>query len=263
MITQQTISIEGRSAKVWIGGSGTPLVLLHGGFGDAEQHWRATFKAFAPHFHIIAPDLPGFGVSAPLAAPNFQSYLSWITVLFEMLGLAGPMVMMGNSFGAALARLYAAANTGEIDRLVLIDGGSIQEVAGCARLAFQLPIVSSLTLEMVRRQIYSTGGLKKVVHVESILTPDFAANARAASHGFVTAMKEIALNQPPLLRTPTCPTMLIWGGFDGVSSSANGQRLASNIPHAQFALIKDAGHLPQIEQPQAFHETVLKFLNSK
>jgi 2-hydroxy-6-oxonona-2,4-dienedioate hydrolase len=263
MISHQTISIEGQKAKVWIGGSGTPLVLLHGGFGDAEQHWRATFKAFAPHFHIIAPDLPGFGVSAPLPVPSYQSYLSWITVLFEMLGLAGPMLMMGNSFGAALARLYAAANTGEVDRLVLIDGGAIPEVAGCARSIFQLPIVAPLMLELARRQSFSMGGLKKAIHVESILTPEFAENARAASHGFVASMKQIAINPLPSLRIPTCPTLIVWGEFDGLSSAANGERLASTIPHSQFSLIKDAGHMPQIEQPQAFHAAALKFLKSK
>ncbi|HZY45471.1 MAG TPA: alpha/beta hydrolase [Anaerolineae bacterium] len=263
MITHQTLSIEGRSAKVWLGGSGRPLVLLHGGFGDAQQHWHATFQAFVPHFHIIAPDLPGFGVSAPLAAPNFQSYLSWINVLFEMLGLAGPLLMMGNSFGAAIARLYAAANTGEIDRLVLVDGGAIQDVGGCARSIFQLPIVSPFLLELARRQSFSNKGLRKAIHVDSVFTPEFAANAHAASHGFVTSMKEIATNEPPSLRTPTCPTLIVWGEYDGLSSTANGQRLSASIPHSEFALIKDAGHLPQIEQPQAFQAVVLKFLESK
>lgn len=260
MITHQTISIEGRSAKVWIGGSGRPLILLHGSFGDAQQHWHATFEAFTPHFHIVAPDLPGFGVSTSLPVPSFQSYLSWINVLFEMLGLAGPMLMMGNSFGAALARLYAAANTGEVDRLVLIDGGTIQDVAGCARSIFQIPIVTPLMLELARRQSFSRGGVKKAVHVETILTRNFFDNVQAASHGFVASMKEIATTEPPSLRTPTCPTLIVWGEYDGLSSVANGQRLAASIPHSEFVVINGAGHLPQIEQPPAFHGVVLKFL---
>ena len=39
MISHQSITIEGRQAKYWIGGSGKPLVLIHGGLGDAQQHW--------------------------------------------------------------------------------------------------------------------------------------------------------------------------------------------------------------------------------
>lgn len=263
MITHHTINIEGRAAKVWMGGSGKPLVLLHGGYGDAQQHWQTVFTAYAPHFHVIAPDLPGFGVSPALPQPNFQAYLSWINVLFEMLGLAGPMLMMGNSFGATLARLFSAANTGEVDRLVLIDGGTVQDVAGCARMIYQLPIVAPIMLELTRKQSFSMNGLHKVIHVDSILTPDFVSKAQAASHGFVNSLKEIATSEPPSLRTPTGSTLIVWGEYDGLSSPADGQKLAASIPLSQFTLIKDAGHMPQIEQPQAFNAVALKFLESK
>ncbi len=69
-VSQQALMIEGRQAKYWIGGSGMPLVLIHGGLGDARQHWQSTFQALSPYFKIVAPELPGFGVSAPLPMPG-------------------------------------------------------------------------------------------------------------------------------------------------------------------------------------------------
>jgi pimeloyl-ACP methyl ester carboxylesterase len=170
---------------------------------------------------------------------------------------------MGNSFGATLARLYTAENTSYVSRLVLIDGGHITDANGCLRALFRVPGLNSLTLE-VRRQIgYSINGLKQAVKDEAVLTPDFIANARAASHGYTAAMKQIGLSSTPTLRTPTCPTLVVWGAADRLSSPVAGQQIAAEIPGAKFSLIPNAGHLPQIEQPAAFHALVDPFLTGK
>ena len=143
-VSQQTITIEGRQAKYWSGGSGKPLVLIHGGLGDACQQWHTCFEALEPHFQIIAPDLPGFGVSAPLPMPSYQNYLNWLQLLLDMLNIGGPLLLMGNSFGAVLGRFFAAENTGYVSRLVLIDGGAIVDMAGCLRPLYRLPISSNI-----------------------------------------------------------------------------------------------------------------------
>ncbi|MBP7688797.1 MAG: alpha/beta hydrolase [Thermoflexales bacterium] len=262
-VSQQTIAIEGRSAKFWLGGTGKPLVLLHGGLGDARQHWQPTFEALADRFQILAPDLPGFGVSDPLPMPGYQSYLSWITYLLELLNIGGPIALMGNSFGATLARLYTAENTSYVARLVLVDGGNIVDANGCLRALFRVPGVNNLIFGLGRRIGYSTRSLKLAIKDEALLTPDFIANARAASHGFVAAMKQIGLSSTPSLRTPTCPTLVVWGEADRLSLPVAGKQIAAEIPGAKFNLIPNAAHLPQIEQPAAFHALVGPFLSGK
>ncbi len=263
IVSQQTIAIEGRHAKFWLGGTGKPLVLLHGGLGDARQHWQPTFEALADRFQILAPDLPGFGVSDPLPMPSYQSYLSWLTYLLELLNIGGPIVLMGNSFGATLARLYTAENTSYVARLILIDGGHITDANGCLRALFRVPGLNGLILELMRQMSYSTGSLKRAVQDEARLTPDFIAAARAASPGFVAVMKQLGLSSTPTLRTPTCPTLVVWGEADRLSLPAAGRQIAAEIPGAKFSLIPTAGHLPQIEQPAAFHALVAPFLAGK
>jgi pimeloyl-ACP methyl ester carboxylesterase len=260
MISQQTITIEGRQAKYWIGGSGKPLVLIHGGLGDAHQHWAPTFDALTPNFQILAPDLPGFGVSAPLPMPSYQNYLNWLQLLLDMLNIGGPLLLMGNSFGAALSRFFAAENTGYVSRLVLINGGSIIDAPGCVRPLLRLPGLSNAVIELIRRQYYSRDGLKKAIADEQLLTPEFVANAQAASIGFVAAVRQVASTTPPALRTPTCPTLIPWGEKDRLSPIENGRRLAAEINGAKFVLIPQAAHMPQLEQPEAFHRVVLPFL---
>jgi pimeloyl-ACP methyl ester carboxylesterase len=262
MISQQTLSLEGRPAKYWIGGAGKPLVLLHGGLGDAQQHWSASFEALTPHFQIIAPDLPGFGVSAPLPLPSYQAYLRWLQSLFDVLGLGGPILLMGNSFGAALARLFAPVNFDQIERLVLVDGGALPARPGCLRPLLRLPVISSWIIEQLRQRYYSRDGLKRAIHIERLLTPEFVVKAQAASHGFVATLREVFSVQEPTLRTPTCPTLIVWGDSDRLSPPEGGRQLAASIPGSHFELIRNAGHMPQIEQPAAFHQIVLAFLSS-
>jgi 2-hydroxy-6-oxonona-2,4-dienedioate hydrolase len=260
MISQQTITLEGRQAKYWIGGSGQPLVLLHGGLGDAQQHWAPIFAALSQHHLILAPDLPGFGVSAPLPMPSYQNYLSWLQLLLDMLNIGGPLSMMGNSFGAALSRFFAAENTSYVSRLALINGGGVFQPPGCLRPLIRLPIVSDPIINLIRKQAYSRDGLKRAIADERMLTPEFVANAQAASTGFVAALRQIALTAPPILRTPTCPTLVIWGEQDRLSPVDNGKRVAAEINGAKLTVIPHAAHMPQIEQPEAFLQVAQPFL---
>lgn len=260
MISHQTIALEGRQAKYWIGGSGRPLVLIHGGLGDAQQHWAPVFEVFSEHFQILAPDLPGFGVSAPLPMPSYQNYLNWLQQLLDMLNIGGPLFLMGNSFGAVLSRFFAAENTSYVSRLVLIDGGAVIDAPGCARPFIRLPGISSLVFNLIRKRAYSIAGLKRAIDDEKLLTPEFVANAEAASFGFVAAQRQIVLSAPPSLRTPTCPTLVIWGERDRLSPVDNGRRIAAEINGAKFTVIPQAAHMPQIEQPAAFQQLVQPFL---
>lgn len=259
-VTQQSIAIEGRKAKYWLGGSGKPLVLLHGRLGDAFQHWAPTFDALEPHFHIIAPDLPGFGVSAPLPMPSYQNYLNWLRLLFDMLNVGGPLLLMGNSFGATLSRFFAAENTEYVSRLVLIDGGEVIRASGCAQPLIRIPGVSDVVIRGIRRRDYSPDSLKRALADEKQLTPDFIARAQAASVGFGAILQQMVLTTPPQLRTPTCATLIVWGERDQLNPISTGRQLAADINGSKFALIPQAAHLPQIERPVEFHRLVLPFL---
>ncbi len=262
-VSQQSIIIEGRRAKLWIGGTGQPLVLLHGGLGDARQHWQTTFDALADRFQILAPDLPGFGVSDPLPMPSYQSYLSWLTYLLQLLNIGGPVALMGHSFGATLSRLYTAESTSYVSRLVLVDGGLITDQNGCLRGLFRVPGLSGLLFALARQVNTSTSTLKRAVQDETLLTPEFMATVRAAAPGYVAGMKQIGLSTTPTLHTPTCPTLVVWGESDRLSSPAVGRQIAAEIPGAKLSLIPAAGHFPQIEQPAAFHALVSPFLTGK
>ncbi len=62
-LEQKSVEVNGMNIQYLEGGSGEPLVLIHG-FGANKDNWTRIGKFLTPHFHVIAPDLPGFGESS-------------------------------------------------------------------------------------------------------------------------------------------------------------------------------------------------------
>ena len=143
---------------------------------------------------------------------------------------------------------------------MLIDGGDIFHAPGCLRPLIRLPVLSNPIINLLRKQAYSVSGLKRAIVDEKMLTPEFVASAQAASLGFVAALRQIAFTAPPSLRTPTCPTLVIWGEQDRLSSVDSGKQVAAEINGAKFVIIPRAAQMPQVEQPEAFLQVARPFL---
>jgi pimeloyl-ACP methyl ester carboxylesterase len=132
---------------VWRGGSGAPLLLLHGGLGDASTHWRWCWNALADGYALYAPDLPGMGgMSAALDTPGYQALVDWTVALLDALGLQ-QVAVVGNSFGGALARLLAANYPARVSRVLLVNGGRVVGLPGLRALV-RLPGVAGMLFNM-------------------------------------------------------------------------------------------------------------------
>src|ERR1035437_3832051 len=110
---------------VWHGGSGPLLVLLHGA-GDQAGTWHKIAPELKRHFQLVIPDLAGHGESDPVVG-------ALLTALEEVRDTKpwrdAPMVLAGNSLGAWMAMLYAQKYPHRVTRVILIDGGPIENVS--------------------------------------------------------------------------------------------------------------------------------------
>jgi pimeloyl-ACP methyl ester carboxylesterase len=141
-VVAHSVRVGGQPARVWRGGSGPDLLLLHGGHGDAQWHWRPIWQTLAESFEITAPDLPGFGETAALSDPSLEALVDWLGELHRVLDL-GRVGIIGNSFGATLGRLFAARDSSRVARLMLVNGGLLTtEVLAVAQAS--LPGVATL-----------------------------------------------------------------------------------------------------------------------
>src|SRR5699024_2250629 len=145
------------------------LLLLHGGFGDAQWHWHTVWETLGDSFNIAAPDLPRFGSTVELPNASLDELVEWLARVQELAGLS-QAVLVGSSFGAGLARLYAAAHPERVTHLVLVDGGQIPRLPKLVRSIMGAPLLSPL-FELIRRQSFSEQGVKRAFANPALVTP--------------------------------------------------------------------------------------------
>ena len=119
-IASQITKIGGLEMHYLVDGSGDPLLLVHG-YAETSDTWRAVIPGLAPHFRVIAPDLPGIGDSAiPPHGLDMVSAAVRIHALAASLGVSHARVV-GHDIGMMIAYAYAATYRAEVDKLVLME----------------------------------------------------------------------------------------------------------------------------------------------
>jgi len=254
-----TLSIARQPVRVRIGGTGAPLLLLHGAWAGAETHWGSVFDHFAARRRVIAPELPGIMEGQPL--PSYAHYARWLLALLDGLRIYERVVCVGNSLGAAITTNLAAIAPERLSAIVLVNGGVRADRSLVVRILKRIPGGRRLIRLMIRYNAYSP----------RTITRAFADPRRAPADVVATVSRPHASQIDAVLRLflageldvmPSVPTLVLWGRQDrllGLSAAA-GRRVAGDLRAQQFVVIDDAGHLPQVEQPAAFVDVVEGFL---
>lgn len=119
-IISSSATVEGVKIHYLAAGHGPTLLLLHGYTQDSRM-WRPVIPVFAKKFHVIAPDLPGFGLSdVPPSGLDMKSAAVTIHALMKDLGIDNARVV-GHDIGLMVAYAYAAQYPSETEKLVLMD----------------------------------------------------------------------------------------------------------------------------------------------
>ncbi len=260
-IQPELIRIAARQVRVWRNAPHQAerpnLFLVHGGMGDAYWHWHTVWETLADSFQVVAPDLPRFGGTVELPNASFAELVEWLARVQELVGMPRA-AFVGNSFGAGLARLYASAHPERVTHLLLADGGKIPALPALARRVLAAPAFSPV-FELIRRQAFSENSIRRAFGNPSFATAESISESQRASRGFVALMRQTGLSAVPKEQTPRAPTLLIWGERDHLAPSGRAQEIAAEIPNAELALIKNAGHMPQLEDPASFIKIVSDF----
>lgn len=265
-IRPELVRIAARQVRVWRNSStkqAPNLLLLHGGFGDANWHWHTVWQDLADSYYVAAPDLPHFGGTVELPNATFAELIEWLARVQELIGMTQAAVI-GNSFGATLARLYASAHPERVTHLILVDGGQIPRKSTFAQRILRTPALASLT-EWSRRQSVSEEEIQRAFANPALVTPDVLRASQDASHSFAALRRQIAAGAVPQQQTPRAPTLLIWGEQDRLANKQRAFEIASELdsaelPEIQLAIIRKAGHMPQLEDPASFVKIVREFV---
>ena len=252
----ELLSVGGVELEVLRRGSGRPMLLLHG-FQNVDP--RAPFlDGLGRHAEILAPSHPGFGHSA--RPDGFDTVYDLVHLYLDVLEALphDKVTLVGLSFGGWLAAEVAVKCGHRLDGLILVDALGIK-VSG-RETPDILDLFNTSPQEVQRRSWHDPG----------TWAPDF--NAMADDELVIRARNWEALclyGWHPYMYNPqlkrwlhriTVPTLVLWGASDGIVPPSYGRIYSALIPGARFALIAEAGHHPEIEQPEAFVDRVATFL---
>jgi len=116
----QSVAVDGDTLSVTLGGSGPPVLLLHG-YAETSRMWKPLAKVLGPHYTVIAPDLPGIGDSSiPKTGLDMKTSAERVHSAVRSLGYPKVRVV-GHDIGLMVAYAYAAMYPQEVEKLALMD----------------------------------------------------------------------------------------------------------------------------------------------
>ncbi len=252
---------------------GPTVALLHG-VGGGRRIWDAdcggTAQALADAgWRVVAMDLPGYGDSS--LPPSTDGALSLagmarsVTHTLQTLG-ARPAVLLGHSMGGMVVQEILAADPQAVSAAVLActssafgkPGGDWQAAFLASRLA---PLDAGLGMAMLAQELVA-GMVAPAASAEAVAR-GVDVMARVPEATYRAALKAIvAFDRRAALPRILVPTLCLAAEHDRTAPPELMQRMAQRIPGAVFACVPGAGHLANVEQPAAFHQAVIAFLNA-
>jgi pimeloyl-ACP methyl ester carboxylesterase len=240
------------------GGDLPPFVLLHG-FAAASHYYGGLASRMRPLVrHVIAPDLPGHGVSAGDART-----IDWSTLedgLCETLDtlIDRPAIVFGNSLGGAAAVRYAAMRPNKVRGLFLVaPGGAPMDDATFRSFLSRFALEDhDAALDFVDRLFERPPPYYR--HLIAWGTRH--QFARPAMRALMQRGLAINLLTPEELRSLSMPTHVVWGGADRILLPSHLAFFREHLPaHATLEVVPRFGHTPHMDQPDALHTMLVAF----
>ena len=240
------------------------LVFLHGfGGGSSAYEWSKVYPAFAGDYHVIAPDLIGWGESEH-PARNYQpvDYLNTIREFLQQT-CDGGVTVIASSLTAAFTIRVAITHPELFKSLILTTPAGLSDFGENYSRSFFAQLVSTPILD---RLIYTTGvatsaGIRSFLEqrqfansnrvyeeiVEAYLESAKKPNAEYAALSFVRG--DLCFDLSEYIQQLTIPTAIIWGQKSQFTGPEIGQRLAQMNPQAIkfFQPLENVGLTPQLE----------------
>ncbi|MFC1892802.1 alpha/beta fold hydrolase [Chloroflexota bacterium] len=238
-------------------GHGPPLLLLHS-LGVSSEAWNKVLPSLAQRYTVYAPDMLGHADSdKPPGNYRIEDYARSVVAFMDKLGL-GKIVLCGNSVGGLITLEIAVTNAERIEKLVLVGCPSWEAWQRIERL-----MLSALGFDIEGNPLPLSLEQLALTYVRT--TPELLewVNQQRGKADIWIKKTMIAIglyDAIPKLPLVKCPTLVLFGSKDMLREHE--KTLLEGIKGAKHALVPNAGHLPQIDNPQSFLQEVNQFLTS-
>jgi glycerol-3-phosphate dehydrogenase len=286
-VEMQVADVGGPVHFIDFGGSGAPMVLVHG-LGGSAINWLAVGPALARQSRVVALDLPGFGRTPPAGRSARLGAQRELLGRFLDAVIGAPAVVVGNSMGGLIAMMEAAAAPGRISRLVLVapaqppaSRARIDPVVFAAFLVYSMPGLGAWYVKRRSARLGAEGLVREMLRMccvdPSRVPPDvrrahvaLAAERLArmpwTSGAFLDAARStvaaIARRRRfhEMAGRISSPVLVIHGSRDRLVPVAASRELSRLHPDFRLEVLEDIGHIAQMEDPERFVAVVHRWL---
>ena len=254
---EEIIDVGGSKVQLLKGGSGDPLLILHGAGGS--RGWLRYTQALSERFTVYLPSHPGFGTSErPDWMESVQDLACFYTWFQEQQGLENVRAI-GFSMGGWLAAEMAVMCHHAFRKLMLVDAVGIKPQQG------EIADIFIISPAQVAELGYHDA--KQIPEYDQIFpqspTPEEVEQAEVNREMAVRVCWKPYMHDPrlpALLARTHVPTRIVWGREDRIVPLECGELYQKAIPGSELVVIDNCGHSPQIEKPDEFVKTALEFL---
>jgi pimeloyl-ACP methyl ester carboxylesterase len=270
-----TRDVAARGARIRFveAGRGAPLVLIHDCLAS-RLTWEDVLAQLSRRFHVVAPDLPGFGESEKPAPSryryDFDAFSESLVDLAAALGLVR-LSLCGHGLGGAIALTLAAEHAHLVDKMVLVNPliypsrpDALTRIAGVpviGPLVFKQLLGRTLFRNHFSWQGWTTakgGSAQRLDHFFDLFDAPAAREAAYATMRATLDTRAIMARVPRI----TTPTLVLWGRANRAGPVDQGRRLARELGGSRFEVL-DCGASPAEECPEAFAHALTTFLSDE
>ena len=241
-----------------------PLVFLHG-IGGAARAWRRQLEFFRDRYRAIAWDMPGYGGSAALPTVSIAALADALQDFLQQVG-ATKSILVGHSIGGMIVQQLLAKNPRIATAVVLAQtspafgkpDGDWQKSFLAARLG---PLDRGETLVSLAPTLVKelVGDDPDVTGME--LARDCMASVPEATYR-ATMLALMGFDLRNALKNIAVPTLVLSGSRDNNAPAPMMAKMATYIPSATYVELEGAGHLVNLERPEAFNAALNGFLKT-
>ncbi|MCU0491975.1 MAG: alpha/beta hydrolase [Chloroflexaceae bacterium] len=238
-----------------------PVVLLVHAFPLNGAMWESQVAALRGSYRVLVPDLRGFGQSQVTDGPTHMATMADdLVALLDSLGVA-QVVLAGLSMGGYVGMAFARTHAGRLRGLVLADtraGVDSPEAQAARETNAQLAEregVAALADKMLPNLLAPAAPPELHAQLKAIAMGNQPAGVAAALRGM--ALRDDSTGFLPQINVPT---LIIVGSADKTTPPSEARAMHAAIPGSHMVEIADAGHLSNVEQPEAFNAALLGFL---
>jgi pimeloyl-ACP methyl ester carboxylesterase len=256
----KTLQVGETRFHYYEGGTGRDLILIHG-FGDSKVSFVQMVSKLKGHYHVILPDVPGFGESEKVPGQNHSigKQMERIYQFTEALGIK-KAAWAGNSMGGHIAAAMAIHHPEKVQKLMVLSPAGLLVDDPIPYREVDHPLRNDEDFELYMKQVFFIKPW-----IPNPFQKEFSRNSQLSFDWNNGIRKNIREGADYLLNDQIaqikCPTLIIWGKADGVVRVAHAPIWNEKIQGSKLIIIDDLGHSPQYENPAKTADLIESFLN--